>query len=298
MATTTPYLSAVALFDPPGSTTYTNGCYPLAYDFKVMTAAGGGETVADSGWLYNPTNPAVISELDGPAGGVAGWQNVLRVGPNRRHSAGLDTPSRPLPSPISLSSLREGAGGPSPTDTVGSTASGTTTPAQGSPSPGLAPASETVNLLTGDLALTAATHSLSTLGGPAAVSLNYNSLDADVYGLDAHYCADTGDHSFSSADTLIGQKTDPMIDFQWGIPPIGALPHTGASGFLVRWTRNIYIPNGSTTTQAGNWRFGVQAGGGMRVCFNQTGSCGAANATVEFVDRGGLTDRPRCSGPP
>ena len=188
--------------------------------------------------------------------------------------------------------LREGAGGPSPTDTVGSTASGTTTPAQGSPSPGLAPASETVNLLTGDLALTAATHSLSTLGGPAAVLLNYNSLDADVYGLDAHYFADTGDHSFSSADTLIGQKTDPMIDFQWGIPPIGALPHTGASGFLVRWTGNIYIPNGSTTTQAGNWRFGVQAGGGMRVCFNQTGSCGAANATVDSWTEGASQSTP------
>jgi RHS repeat-associated protein len=291
VATTTPLLSAVALFDPPGSSTYASGCYPLAYDFKVMTAAGGGETVADSGWLYDPMTPSNINNWAVP-------QGALRDGETYYVTVQTDDTELILtPRPATTIThftvkLRKGAGGPSPTDTVGSTSSGTTTPAQGSPSPGLAPASETVNLLTGDLALTAGTHSLKTLSGAAAVSLNYNSLDADMYGLAAHYFVDTGDHSYSAGDTLIGQKTDPMVDFNWGIPPIGALPLSGATGFLVRWAGTIYIPNGSTTTPAGNWKFGVQAGGGMRVCFDQSGTCTAANATVDSWTAGASQSTP------
>jgi RHS repeat-associated protein len=288
---TTPLLSAVALFQPSGSSTYDNGCYPLAYDFKVMTAAGGGETVADSGWLYDPNTPSNINNWTVP-------QGALRDGETYYVSVQTDDSElmlTPLPATTITHftvKLRQGAGGPSPTDTVGSTPSGTTTPAQGAPSPGLAPASETVNLLTGDLALTAGTHSLKTLGGSPAPSLSYNSLDADVYGLDAHYFVDTGDHSFSTADTLIGQKIDPMVDFNWGLPPIGALPLSGATGFLVRWTGTIYIPDGSTSTPDGNWQFGVQAGGGMRVCFDQTGTCSAANAAVDSWTAGASESTP------
>ncbi len=282
IATTTPELSAVSILTA-GTPLYED-CYPTAYDFKVMTAAGGGQTVADSGWLYNPFVLADITNWAVPEG-------ALRDGETYYVAVQTDD-SELLLSPLPATTiteftvnLRKGAGGPSPTDTVGSTPSGTTTPAQGSPTPGLSPASETVNLLTGDLALTAGTHSLQTVSGSAGVSLSYNSLDADLYGLDARYYVDTGDHSFSAADTLIGQKVDPMIDFNWDQPSIGSLPLSGATGFLVRWTGTIYVPVGSPTTQAGNWQFGVQAGGGMLVCIDQTSSVWSIERRCGLVDR-------------
>jgi RHS repeat-associated protein len=288
IATTTPALAAFSILDP-GTSDYQG--YPCAYDFKVMTAPGGGETVADSGWLYDPFAPANITNWAIPTG-------ALRDGETYYVSVQTDDSElllTPLPATTITSftvHLREGAGGPSPSDTVGSTPSGATTPANGAPSPGRAPASETVNLVTGNLSLAATTQTLQAVGGAAAVQLNYNSLNANLYGLAAMYFVDTGDHSFSGADTLIGRRTDPMLDFNWALPPIGALPLTGSTGFLVKWTGTIYMPLGSPTTSAGNWQFGVQAGGGMRVCIDQTGSCGDSNAAVASWSQGASASSP------
>ena len=289
IATTTPALSAVSILTP-GTPLYAN-CYPTAYDFKVMTAPGGGETVADSSWLYDPNNPSNITNWAIPQGALRDGETYY-VAVQTDDSALTLTPLPATTITHFTVDLRKGGGGPSPTDTVGSTPSGTSSPAQGSPSPGLSAASETVNLVTGDLALTAGTHALQTVSGSAGVSLNYNSLDADLYGLDAKYYVDTGDHSFSGADTLIGQKVDPMIDFKWGLPSIGSLPLTGATGFLVHWTGTIFVPPGSPTVSAGSWQFGVQAGGGMLVCIDQSTTCGASNASVDSWTAGASAASP------
>ncbi len=265
VATVTPYLVA---YDITSGTGLYDGCYPTAYRFVVTTSLGGGGTVADSGWQYYDS-AAETSSFTVPEGALRDGETYY-VSVLTDDTELLETPLTPTTITDFTVNLREGSGGASPTDTVGTSPTSTTTPSQGSPSPGLSPASETVNLLTGNLSLTAGTHSLQTLSGSAGVSLNYNSLNADLYGLDAQYFVDTGDHDFSAADTLIGQKTDPQIDFDWnGVPPIGSLPLTGATGWLVKWTGTIYIPEGSSTTANGDWQFGVQSPGGMRVCIDQ-----------------------------
>ena len=290
IATVTPVLMA---YDITGGTGVYDDCYEVAYRYKVTTSPGGGETVADSGWqTSNDINPISFESWTVPEGALRDGETYY-VAVQSDDTELLETPLPATTITDFTVNLREGAGGPSPTDTVGSTPSSTSTPAQGSPSPGLPPASETVNLLTGSLALSASTHSMRTLSGSAGVSLNYDSLDADLYGLDAQYYVDTGDHDFSAADTLMGQKTDPQIEFNWnGVPPIGALPLTGATGWLVKWTGTIYIPEGSSTVANGNWAFGVQSPGGMRVCIDQASACTASNATVNEWTEGSATNGP------
>ena len=228
IATTTPLLSAYSWLDP-GSPTYDGGCYPIAYDFKVMTSPGGGETVADSTWLYYSQSPSQITNWTVPQGALRDGETYW-VSVQTDDTELLETPLPAITTSFTVK-LRKGAGGPSPTDTVGASPSGTSTPSQGAPNPGLTPASETVNLLTGDLALTAGTRSLQSVSGTAAVSLSYNSLDADVYGLNAQYFVDPGDHTFSRSDTLIGQKVDPMIDFSWGCPIPGRFRSARRAGW-------------------------------------------------------------------
>jgi len=182
------------------------------YDFKLATGPDGKGTVVDSGWLkVMPagcgSDPActTTSRWPVPAGalsdGMTYYATVL-VDIGAPWDPGTSYYTRPAApgAPVRFTvKQRLGAGGPSPTDTVGSPPGTTDMPAKGAPSPGTAPASVTVNMVTGNLALGVGTRSLATVSGAAGVSLQYNSGQPDSlagaqHGLAGEYWVDDPSH--------------------------------------------------------------------------------------------------------
>lgn len=154
--------------------------------------------------------------------------------------------------------------GAAATDTIGSPPSGTSTPSQGSPSPGAPTASETVNMVTGNLSIAVSTPQMQAVSGPVGVTLTYNSTTSSVsgggsnYGLTAQYHTDDGSHSFNGA--LVCQRTEAGVDEDWsGGGPVGGLAY--GTSFMARWT-------GVLTLSAGTWELGGETTGGMRVIIN------------------------------
>ena len=176
-------------------------------------------------------------------------------------SPSLTTPRPPLSVNQFKVTLHLGSGGPSPTDTVGAAPGSTTTPSAGAPSPGTSPASVTVNMVTGNLSFSSGTHSLSTLSGPAGLTLSYNSLEPNQNGLLGQYfhTAD-GLHDFSATDTLVGQRIDPMVDDSWttAYPPVGGLQRPAVPGQVDRGGHGA----DHRTRGSSGW---CAQGGGMRV---------------------------------
>jgi RHS repeat-associated protein len=161
--------------------------------------------------------------------------------------------------------MRLGAGGPSPTDTVG-------------------PA--TVNLATGNLVVTAASQSLPTVGGSAGVGLTYNSLQASNSGLSAQYFADNGltAGDFDSTDQQMATRVDSSVNFDWGTGPAWGV---GSDNFLVRWQGYITVPT------SGTYYFGAISDDGVRIWVNNTSMY--TNWTVHSAGQSpdfGLTPTP------
>ena len=286
LSTATPTLAA-NVSDPylcPNSGTqpaYCDSPIDLYYRFRIDTSplANTGQTVADSGWIswkYTqnasgndvPINPTWAvpsgSLIDGGS-----YYAYIQVANDPQYPSPpwsyLAAPAiAGAPSAFTVK-LRLGAGGPSPTDTIGAPpGQGSSTPSAGSPSPGLAPAGETVDLVTGNLALYASTPSLNTLSGPAGVNLQYNSSEASSmtganYGLTAQFFHDPGTHVFPS--TAVGKRIEPQVNAHGSAayPPIGGIaPYTA---YLGRWTGQLSLP-------AGTWELGGTSSGGMRIFVN------------------------------
>ena len=210
--TTTPTVTAPKVTDSAGT---------VKYDVRISTNADGTGGVVDSGWFAASGTPSWPVPAGSLINGTTYYVRVLTdVSPS------LTTPRPPLSVNQFKVTLHLGAGGPSPTDTVGTAPGSTTTPSAGAPSPGTSPASVTVNMVTGDLSFSSSTHSLSTLSGPAGLTLSYNSLEPNQNGLLGQYfhTAD-GLHDFSATDTLVSQRIDPMVDGSWttAYPPVGGL---------------------------------------------------------------------------
>ncbi len=237
ISTTTPLLSADPR--PHASTPFVD------YDFKVTTDAFGSGTVVDSGWVPQPTWQVPAGAL---ADGITYYVTV-RVGindpwnPDGEHYV---PPAAPTQTKTITVKQRLGAGGPTPTDTVGSVPGATQTPSKGAPSPGAAPASVTVNMVTGNLALSVNTHQLSTVSGPAGASLNYDSLGTT--GLNGSQRGLYGRYSFNGA--VIGQRLDPSIDFNWPGSPMGGYAPSSSYPFSAEWIGNVTVP------ASGTWRLG------------------------------------------
>src|SRR5262249_40203119 len=143
----------------------------------------------------------------------------------------------------------------------GTPPSGTSTPSEGAPSPGVATASETVNMLTGNLAAAVTTPSMQTVSGPAGITLTYSSASSSLskggnYGLVGQYHPDGRSHAFTGS--LLAQRTAPGVNASWpgNNPPVGGL--APASPFIVRWTGFLTLP-------AGTWKLGGLTTGGMRI---------------------------------
>ncbi len=294
--TATPQITASYVTDTFAYAGGSTQSLPVYYDYRVSTGANGVGRVADSGWLDNTQTWSV------PAGALRDgedyYEEVLTENvvsydatPNDP-PAGLETFSAPVELAVKL---RAGAGGPSPTDTVGSVPGSTSTPSAGAPSPGLPPASETVNLVTGNLALTAGTHAVDTAAGSFAPSLSYNSLDAGSYGLNGDYYEDPyGTHSMSGNGVVeVGQRTDPSIDFDWSGGLAGAQPISGiatTTAYLVQWSGYIDIPS------TGDWALGVSSAGGARACLDATG-CSDSDASPDAWTGGTANSSPMYGTP-
>ena len=173
VATSTPTLTATPVTDqtsdPSESTT------PVVYDFQVSTSGSGSGTVVDSGWQSGTSWTVPPGSLQN---GVTYYATVLdsltAADPWNPAAASYVPPAATTPSSSFTVQERLGAGGPSPTDTVGSPPQGTSTPSQGAPSPGAGTASETVNMVTGDLSVAVGTPQMQALGGSAGVTLSYD----------------------------------------------------------------------------------------------------------------------------
>jgi hypothetical protein len=255
-------LTANAITDnpPAGACVCSDSGAGVSYDFVVSTSPGGAGTVIDSGWLNSASWPVPPGSLHN---GVTCYATVSDTETEQynKSQAGYISPTGSQPVSFTVKQ-RLGGGGPSPTDTVGSPPGGTSTPSQGTPSSGRTTASETVDMVTGNLALRVTTHSVQTLAGSAGFTLSYNSLSSSLsqgsnYRLTGQYYADGGGHTFSGSP--VGQRIDPVIDAKWTAAPIGGLD--SSPGFDVRWTGELTLP-------AGTWELGGLTNGGMRVYVN------------------------------
>lgn len=246
IATTTPLLQAVPV---------TGETQPVGYKFQVGTEPGAAGNVVDSGWITSSSWQVPAGSLtDGATYYVKIW-----VGIGNYYAPGYPDyvpPAAPTTIvPITIKK-RLGAGGPSPTDTVGSVPGSTDTPSEAAPSPGVSPASATVNMVTGNLAVSLNTHPLSTLSGPAGVTLSYDSIgstgsEAGGRGLSGRYF---------TGSTLIGQRTDPTIDFTWPGSPMGGYLDP-SSTVTADWSGSVRVP-----AAVGSWRLGgTVASGTMRI---------------------------------
>jgi RHS repeat-associated protein len=261
----------------------------VTYDFQVSTSPvwGEGQIVADSGWIPQPfttpggcqSNCQITLQTPSwtvPAGALADamtyYVTVQSANSNQNFQAALDTDIPVVPAalpgaPVKMTvKLDLGAGGTSPTDTVGTPPGQTSLPAQGAPSPGLSTASETVNMVTGNLSVAVGTPSMSTLGGPAGMSLTYNSSQSSTvtgtyYGLNASFYPDSGSHVFPSSP--VGSGVEPDIELSDApAPPVGGI--SPGSAWMAKWTGTITLPS-TVGGQAASWELGGLYDGGMQV---------------------------------
>ncbi len=250
ISSTTPLLSAQVV-EPADPDSAWETVY---YDFKVSTAADGTGVVVDSGWVDSSTWQVPAGVLsDGGVYYVKVWDNIGT--PWAPGAYGYFPAAAPTVTTTLTVKARLGGGGPAPTDTVGAVPGSTPTPAEGSPSSGISPASVTVNMVTGNLSASVGTKSLSALGGSAGVGLVYDSqgstvLDGGATGLYAKY---------SSDGQPIGQRVDPSVNFNWSGSPMGG--NTANAQLGAEWNGTIRFP------ASGSWRLGgwVASGGTMTV---------------------------------
>ncbi|MGI5185565.1 RHS repeat-associated core domain-containing protein [Dactylosporangium sp. CA-152071] len=264
----------------------------IYYDFRVTASPDGTGTVIDSGWLLGSTlsDPVVWTAPAGSVHDGATYYVKVLTSITSIYSGDPNAPGfRPTASPAVSFTVRQrlGDGGPSPADTVGAPPAGTTTPSKGAPSPGVPAASETVNLLTGNLSMVVGSPNMQTVAGTAGPALTYNSAQSSVakggnYGLTAQYSVDPGTHTFTNP--VVGQRTDAAVNTTWKggsiNAPIGGFGVTQGANlpFLVRWTGVLSLP-------AGTWKLGGLTNGAMRVYLNGSSTptyddwAGTASAT-------------------
>lgn len=233
-----------------------------SYRFTLSTSPDHSGAVVDSGWV-GPTWTVPAGAL---TDGATYYTSVIASPTPDGNPADQYTvpPSAPGPTTRLTIHRRLGAGGPSPTDVVGSPPGQTTTPSRGAPSPGEPTASETVDLLTGNLALSVNTHQTKALGGTAGIQLSYDSLESSNttgtnYGLLASYYDDSP-HTHVYTGAPAGRRIDPGVNLATGpymFSPVNSLP-SNSTGYLARWEGSMVLPTGT-------WKLGGLSSGGMRV---------------------------------
>lgn len=229
VTTLQPTLSAPVLTDAPEND-------PIQYWFRIGTLgdAESGQTI-NSGWLNSPTFTPPPGALQN---GITYYWKIFVRDP---YASLTPTYSSWPPATLSVD-LRLGSAGPSPSDTVGPVA---------------------VNLATGNVTVSAASPTFSTVGGPVGTTFIYNSNAPGDVGLMGSYVDD-----WDTRNRVVRQ--DPSLDLWWGSSPAPGVP---ADDFSVNWRGYIKVPS------AGNWQFAavhddaakIQIGSPLATVFDRTG---------------------------
>jgi RHS repeat-associated protein len=234
VATVTPTLSSTV------ATVGTGALGPIQYWFKVSSAPPVGGVLSgiagSSGWIG--TNSWTIPAGALRDGGRYWWSVQTR---NNSGSTGWTE------GPVARFGvdLRLGLDGPSAYDSVGSVG---------------------VNLTTGNAVLSLQSHSVSAVGGSIGFGLTYNSKSPATGGLRGAYYDNI---TWSGEPRLV--RTDPAVDFDWGLGSPVNDPTFPTDNFSAKWTGTITVPTTGAYT-FGGWMDDV-----MTVKINGTvvmnGSC-------------------------
>ena len=220
-----PTLAVNAATDPDGD--------PVQYWFRAGTGPNveGGHGI-DSGWLTTPswTMPAGVL-----ADGTYRWFAFT--------SDGVPGASFTIPPAATTrsfrSTLRLGAGGPAPADTIG--------PVR-------------VNLASGNVVAAHASPQFPTVGGSVGVGFTYNSA-ARINGLVGDYYANPGTGAFPTTPPTMSRR-DPNVAFYWG-PDSPPSPTVASGNYMVRWTGNLTTP--ASAPLSASYTFFVATQGGVRM---------------------------------
>jgi RHS repeat-associated protein len=187
------------------------------YEFRLATSGDGllGQ-VATSGWI--PQNEWEVPEGVLHDGGAYSWSVRVRSGATGVY------PNWSFINDFRVN-LRLGTSGPSPYDSAGPV---------------------TVNLANGNVALSFASPTVSTVGGPMGLGFTYNSQDLGVQGLTASYYnakppgAPTPTYTFSGKKPVL-VRVEAAVNEEWAKEesPGPGVPH---DHFMVRWEGYITSP--------------------------------------------------------
>ncbi|PZR81694.1 MAG: hypothetical protein DLM65_05385, partial [Candidatus Aeolococcus gillhamiae] len=291
LATTTPTLVGAPINPNPDDPNQHQ-----MYDYQVTTGPTPGTgLVIDSGRLCQNTTGQPDSTCSPGGAAVPTWTvpaGVLSEGVTYHawvltdwYGNGDQVPDTIPPASSGVAfkiRLGLGAGGPSPTDSVGSVPGQTSTPSAGAPSPGIAGSKVTVNMVDGNMSFTVATPKLATAGGGLGLSLTYNSLSATDQslnqGLQGLYYNDPSGADVGSdqvgwpGDRLVGVRVDPAVDFDWANSPAVAAQQPGEAA--VRWSGSISFPF------TGTWALGDISSDGTQISAGTGGSLCPGNTCL------------------
>jgi RHS repeat-associated protein len=141
-----------------------------------------------------------------------------------------------------------------------------------------------VDFATGNLGLSAKTHSITALGGNLGLGLNYNSPMRSRQGLIGQYWNDPGGtHTFPNTAPLVTDVT-PVINYNW----YTSSPYPGVinwDNFLVKWTGYFVAPVTAT------YQFGATSDDGVRIYINNSLNLDAwsTDPTAQFGSTVALT---------
>ncbi|OZD38568.1 hypothetical protein CH252_32015 [Rhodococcus sp. 06-1477-1B] len=241
VTTLTPQLRVAAVTD----TDTVGGA--MTYRFKIATGSDARSgAVVTSGWISAVNGIASWTVPAGTLqdGGVYSWTVTTNDGQDVNTENGWVRRLR--------TDLRLGASGPSPYDTAGAV---------------------TTNLANGNVNLSFASPTVTTLGGAMGMSFTYNSQDVAGAnrGLTAEYfdariggAAPAAPSDYTFADKTASMvRTDPAVSFRWGVgTPADGLPE---NHFLARWTGFLTLPPSLVGRQV---RFGATHDDGIRVTYD------------------------------
>ncbi|WP_354570312.1 PA14 domain-containing protein [Glaciihabitans sp. UYNi722] len=223
-----------------------DGDTPVQYQFRLSTGTDGKSgAITTSGWLTAPpTGPVSWSPPSGYLHDGGAYTLAVMT------SDGVDQYIDPQTVNHFKVNLRIGVSGPSPTDTAGPV---------------------TVNLANGNLNLSFASPSVSTVGGSMGLSFAYNSLQATtlIHGLTGAYfnALNPGQTSTTTFDytgrSPVLTRVDPNVAFTWAAN--SPAPSVPADYFLAKWTGFVSIP-----TTGGPYTFGVQHDDGVKLFVNSS----------------------------
>lgn len=239
--TLTPTLQVGAVADTDG----TGGT--MTYKFKIATGQDARSgAVVTSGWITAANGMASWTVPAGTLqdGGVYSWTVTTNDGQDTNTENGWVRRFR--------TDLRLGAAGPSPYDTAGPV---------------------TTNLANGNVNVSFASPTVTTLGGAMGMSFTYNSQEVAGAnrGLTAEYFdarsggvppTSPSGYTFENK-TAAMVRTDPAVSFRWGTgAPADALP---ADHWLARWTGYLTLPSTLVGRQV---RFGATHDDGIRFTYD------------------------------